>query len=75
LNEEMDISNLEKGKLKIRENHTKYFKNEEFWTLLRKSLSINVNGHINKSNEALHLINDQLYLYAHKPQLKYYQDV
>ena len=35
----------------IRENPEKYFKNEEFWKLLRTSLSINIDGHINSLKE------------------------
>ena len=47
LGDSLDNNSIEKGILKIRENHNKYFKNEEFWNLLRTSISINVNGHIN----------------------------
>ena len=35
----------------IRESSDKYFKNEKYWNLLRTSLSINVDGHINLLNE------------------------
>ena len=47
LSASLDNEDIEKGILKIRENHNKYFNNEEFWNLLRTSISINVNGHIN----------------------------
>ena len=36
---------------KIREDHNKYFENESFWNLLRTSLSINVDCHINMLNQ------------------------
>ena len=36
---------------KIRENPEKYFKNKDYWNLLRTSLSINIDGHINTLKE------------------------
>ena len=36
---------------KIREDHGKYFQNEEFWELLKTSLSVNVDCHINTLNK------------------------
>ena len=35
----------------IRENPEKYFKNKDYWNLLRTSLSINIDGHINTLKE------------------------
>ena len=49
LNIEKEIELIE-GK-DIRENHDKYFNNEIYWDLLRKSLSLNINGHITYLNE------------------------
>ena len=46
LDEELDEKTIESGKLKIREDYNKYFKNEKFWNLLRTSISINVDGHV-----------------------------
>jgi magnesium-transporting ATPase (P-type) len=36
---------------KIREDHDKYFQNEIFWELLKTSLSVNVDCHINTLND------------------------
>ena len=38
-------------KSQIREKADKYFKNKEYWNLLRNALSLNVDGHINILNE------------------------
>ena len=51
LNYEFDKKNNQNKKTKIREDHKKYFKNKNFWQLLRTSISINVDGHINKFPE------------------------
>ena len=47
LSEDFDINTKNNEKIKIREDHTKYFKNEKYWNLLRTSISVNVDGHIN----------------------------
>ena len=47
LEEEIDLN---EGK-DIRENHDKYFKNEIYWDLLRKALSLNIDGHITYLNQ------------------------
>ena len=55
-NQEIELSNernnneifIERGE--IRENPVQYFKNEKYWNLLRTSLSINIDGHINHLN-------------------------
>ena len=39
-------------KSKIRENSDNYFKNKEYWNLLRNALSFNVDGHVNSLSEA-----------------------
>ena len=49
LNIEQDIDLVE-GK-EIRENYDAYFKNEIYWDLLRKALSLNINGHISYLNQ------------------------
>ena len=48
LNIEQEIELIE-GK-DIRENHEQYFKNDFYWHLLRKALSLNINGHISFLN-------------------------
>jgi magnesium-transporting ATPase (P-type) len=49
LNQNKDKIYIEKKD--IRENAKKYFKNEKYWNLLRKALSLNVDAHINFLNE------------------------
>jgi len=55
-NEEIDITDeknmdgIHVGD-KIREDHEKYFNNEIYWELLKTSLSVNVDCHINTLNE------------------------
>jgi magnesium-transporting ATPase (P-type) len=60
IEQSIDITddNLNQNKYKIyidkkdiRENAKKYFKNEKYWNLLRKALSLNVDAHINFLNE------------------------
>ena len=46
LTDEKNIDGISIGD-KIREDHKNYFSNEDYWKLLRKSLSINVDSHIN----------------------------
>ena len=46
LTDEKNIDGITIGD-KVREEPTKYFQNEKFWNLLRTSLSINVDCHIN----------------------------
>ena len=46
LTDEKNIEGIYEGD-KIREEHQKYFPNENYWELLRNSLSINVDCHIN----------------------------
>ena len=56
-NEEIElINNKNDNKIhfegeEIRENYIKYFKNEKYWNLLRTSLSLNIDGHINILNQ------------------------
>ena len=52
LDDTLDDKTIESGKLKIRENHEKYFENEKFWNLLRTSISINVDGHVSFFDKA-----------------------
>ena len=49
LNIEQDVDLIE-GK-EIRENYDVYFKNEIYWNLLRKALSLNINGYISYLNQ------------------------
>ena len=56
-NQEIDLNNeLRKNQIyikgqEIRENSNIYFKNENYWNLLRTSLSINIDCHINSLKE------------------------
>ena len=51
LNEEKNTNEIFIEGKKIREDSIKYFKNQRFWNLLRTSLSINVEAHINPLKE------------------------
>ena len=51
LNDEKDNNQIFIEGEQIRENHEDYFANEIYWNLLRTSLSINIEGHINHLNE------------------------
>ena len=51
LNNERNVNEIFIEGEKIRENPEKYFKNKDYWNLLRTSLSINIDGHINTLKE------------------------
>ena len=51
LNDEKNMNKVYVEKEEIRENAENYFKNEKYWNLLRTSLSLNVDGHINHLKE------------------------
>ena len=51
LNNEKNINKIFIEGEEIRENPEKYFKNRDYWNLLRTSLSINIDGHINHLKE------------------------
>ena len=51
LNEEKNTNEIFIEGKKIREDSIKYFKNQRYWNLLRTSLSINVEAHINPLKE------------------------
>ena len=51
LNNERNVNEIFIEGEEIRENPEKYFKNKDYWNLLRTSLSINIDGHINTLKE------------------------
>ena len=51
LDEEKNKNQIYIEKQEIRESSNLYFKNEKYWNLLRTSISINIDGHINQLKE------------------------